>query len=531
MEEPHFGELYVVSDLHIGDVEGQPIFDQGPALSVLIGHLTKRAAPSGGPVGLVLNGDVFDTLPEKMKGYVCEPGHAESVISKIMSSPSFSCVFDALRGYVAQPEHQLIFVLGNHDLELIYPNVQELLRRELAAPKPSEPGEVPLGAAEREARRARVTFATVGTGFRCRVGSSAEAAVSVACVHGNEFDDWNAFDPETLTRLARAVTLGHASALTSVAPNSGTRLVRDVMNGVKAQYPFVDLLKPEQEGVFTILLAIAPNEVKRVPDFLKSLAGSATVGASRVSRVLGGSAIAGAPVAPTVIEDERGKWQPTGKFADFLNKAPPSTALETAWQQTRAGNVYPEELAAADELLGAGRLALNLLDYFVRRVVQDPMEALRAALADWGGSPETWDLDGQCEVFDELAKLLPDADVLVAGHTHLRRQKHLPASGQAGRAPLYLNTGTWIRLIRLDPQQLLPAVFAPLASALKSKSMAEIDKLPASTLLRQRTVAVIRPSSDPLRVEAALCELTANADAPEKGTLKPVGNFETVQRG
>lgn len=523
MREPRFGELYVVSDLHIGDTRGQPIFDQAKELADFIGCLTKKGPSADGPIGLVLNGDVFDTLPEPMKGYVCDREQAESVILSIVESEAFACVFQALQAYVAEPGHQLVFVLGNHDLELIYPNVQQSLLEFLCAPSSAPPGAL-------EARSGRVTFATVGTGFRCRVGSAADA-VSVACVHGNEFDDWNAFDPETLTRLARAGTLGCESELTLVAPNSGTKLVRDVMNGVKAKYPFVDLLKPEQEGVFSILLAIAPDELRRVPGFLKTVVSSVTVGAYRVARVLGADGAPTAePVAPSARPEGAGKWAPSGAFARFLEQAPASSLLQEAWTQALADEVRPEELALGDEVLGKGRLALNLLDYYVRRITQSPNEALQAALKDWGGAPETWQPDGQCDVFDQLAKLEPDADVLVAGHTHLRRQKRLPASGTRGRPPLYLNTGTWIRLIRLDQGALDPPNFEALLRALKSKSMNDIDLLPDGMLLRQKTVAVIRRSAAGPFMEAAICDFMG-AGAPSADTFKAVQSFETVQRG
>lgn len=526
MKEPLLKELYVVSDLHLGDLAGKPIFNQTGALADLIDYLASRPATASLPIGLVLNGDIFDTLPEKMKGYVCDRDEAETVIGKIVVSERFWPIFKALRGYVAKPGHRLFLVLGNHDLELIYPNVQELLLELLvdaandAAAEPA-PSEIEL-----EARRARVTFATAGIGLRCRVGSTSDNAVSVACVHGNEFDSWNAFDPEALTRLARAGTLGRESALTASPPNAGTRLVRDVMNRIKVKHPFVDLLKPETEGVFTILLALAPEELKNLPHFVRAVMGMATVGQGRKARVLGaGEAPEAAAAAATA---GSATWEPSGNFARFLNEAVDTSRLDAAWKLADDDRLRPEDLVRDDDVqvLGAGRLVLNLLDYYIRRIVQNPDAALCAALEDWGGSAETWSLAGPCDVFDALSERKPDVDVLIAGHTHLRRQKRLPAAGKRDRQPLYLNTGTWIRLIRLDEvakNRDLPRVVA----GLRDGSMDSIDKLGAA-LREERTVAVVRATADESTVESAICDFSHSKHAEP---FSAVHEWQTVRQG
>jgi hypothetical protein len=60
--------------------------------------------------------------------------------------------------------------------------------------------------------------------------------------------------------------------------------------------------------------------------------------------------------------------------------------------------------------------------------------------------------------------------------------------------------------------------------------MSEIDKLDASILLRQKTVAVIRPTAAGSQVEAAICDFDP-AVTPGAPRLKPVESWETVQRG
>src|SRR5262245_11458443 len=69
---PVFDELYVVSDMHMGgrrdDAGNFQIFNQGPRLGRFIDYITARRPD--GQVGLVLNGDVFDSLAEDGAGYI-----------------------------------------------------------------------------------------------------------------------------------------------------------------------------------------------------------------------------------------------------------------------------------------------------------------------------------------------------------------------------------------------------------------------------------------------------------------------------
>ncbi len=76
----------------------------------------------------------------------------------------------------------LIVVLGNHDLELALPWVREQLLRRLTANNP--------------AARERVTLSFDGAGYACIAGGK-----KVLCVHGNEVDNWNVTDYETLRRI------------------------------------------------------------------------------------------------------------------------------------------------------------------------------------------------------------------------------------------------------------------------------------------------------------------------------------------
>jgi len=93
---------------------------------------------------------------------------------------------------------------------------------------------------------------------------------------------------------------------------------------------------------------------------------------------------------------------------------------------------------------------------------------------------------------------------------------------------LYLNTGTWARLMHLTPEVLEnEMLFAQVWNALPAGSK---STMPADVLVDQPTVAVIRQREKGGPVQAALCEFNDNAEGgfqlakgvtkkPEDGTL------------
>jgi UDP-2,3-diacylglucosamine pyrophosphatase LpxH len=507
MQTPTLEELYVVSDLHLGGSQGAPIFRQEAQLAGLIGHLATRTPPGQGTLGLVLNGDVIDTLAEKISGYVATPDEAEEALGRIVTQ--FPSIWQALAKFVDAAQHRLVLVIGNHDIELAYPNVQQAI--------------VTLLAKGDEVRRGRIDFVTSGVGYRCEVARAGSTPVRVLCVHGNEFDSWNAVSPESMNRLVRAGVLGTDSALTAEPPNAGTMLVKDVMNDVKAEWPFVDLLKPELESVFNVLFALDPQRVSALEGVFGVFRRVATEGQYRTRRLLGGPSSDAEGAVPVV-----GPWQPGKELAQMMGEKRGALSLEEAWNAN--DDVTPEELAAEIEVLGAGQLVVNSLKYLAQRLRDVPRdEALRAALLDWGGGQDVWSPDGPCDIYDRFIELDMDAHVVIAGHTHLRRQKRLPARGRAARRPLYLNTGTWARLMRLTKERLATkAAFAEVWAALSKKTMAALDAL-EKDVLNQPTVAVVRGAPNGNGTVAALCEfqLEAGTDG-ERFVVVPDKTWEPI---
>ncbi|MEW6442754.1 MAG: metallophosphoesterase [bacterium] len=146
----------VLSDLHLADAErpppGKPLWKRfkSPDLFVdssfrkLLEHLQ---AAMEGPIELVLNGDIFDfdsvlALPERpefpvswlerRRGLKAEEPKSRFKIRRILQDhPAF---VEALREFLLRG-HRVIFVAGNHDIELMWTGVQRDIVQTLDLPE------------------------------------------------------------------------------------------------------------------------------------------------------------------------------------------------------------------------------------------------------------------------------------------------------------------------------------------------------------------------------------------------------------
>jgi len=207
---PQYDEIHVVSDLHMGGSEGFQIFRETQRLANYIRWVAGQRP--GSRVALILNGDVIDTLAENITGYIAVD-EAASTVQRIMRDPSFGQIWEALADFVKLEARNLIIVIGNHDLELAFPTVQQAIIKRLAG--------------ETLAARARIEFSTSGAGYSCVVGNA-----TVFCTHGNEVDPWNYVRYEDLSKVARRLNTGRSLAHEEWTPNAGTKMVKEVMNEV-----------------------------------------------------------------------------------------------------------------------------------------------------------------------------------------------------------------------------------------------------------------------------------------------------------
>ncbi len=442
-------QLHVVSDLHLGGAERHQIFDQGKVLAAVIDDL--RAREPDARIGLVLNGDIVDFLAEPNAVHL-DPAGAALKLLRIFRDPAFEPVWDALYRFTATERRVLALVLGNHDVELALPDVQETLLARICGS---------------DAARGRVRVAMDGTGYACLVGGR-----RVLCTHGNEVDSWNVVDGMALRNTVRALKQGGEPEAWEA--NGGTRLVVDVMNGIKAKYPLVDLLKPETGAVPAVLLALDPTVVGALSDLAPSLVRRGWDKLRMITKFLGEApAMVTELPAPVdkgtalrmLVEQAMDSSAAGGKEAD------PRAGEDDLFKRIAAGGPGP----GAGGTQGEGKL-LGALDV-----------PLRAALQAWLGGDRTFDIGTEDEVFEDLDEAVsPSVDFLVAGHTHLERA----LSRKHGNG-VYFNSGTWIRLIRLTDKWLDDdESFAPVLKAFRAGSLDALDQLDGLVLRRNTVVSI-----------------------------------------
>ena len=470
---PEFDELHVVSDLHLGGGEaGKQIFkkEQGAAFENLVDCLLKR--PRASKQALVVNGDLVDFLAEPDATYF-DPAGAAGKLDRIIHDRSFVPVWQSLRAFVKTPNggkssnRRLIITLGNHDLELALPWVREQLLQELSG------GD--------DQARERITLAFDEDGYRCRVGTA-----DVLCLHGNDVDSWNVTDFEMLRRFGESGRGANANGRHWV-PNAGTKLVIDVMNAVKATYPFVDLLKPESEGVIPTLLVLDPNLAAKVGDLIPVGArrawDSLRMATGFLSEEEATRLLETNPVKPTDL-----LGQMLGETFEDVRQKRGIYDLEMLLLRTERWlqqGVEPLQLlgtAEQPEYLGVMGAIWNL----VRR--KGKSEVLREALERLS-KDQSFNLRTADTTYAAYNRTLDmNIDFVVTGHTHLERALPLRGSGR-----YYYNSGTWARLIQLTEATLIsPEAFAQAFDAFgdKKRGMAALDDAAGLVLLKPSVVSL-----------------------------------------
>lgn len=478
---PRFDELYAISDLHLGGLPGFQIFDAGAELVRLVEHLRSRAAER--QVALVINGDLVDFLAERPATYF-DPDGAVQKLDRIATREAFEGVFKALRKFAGTKNCSLAITLGNHDLELALPWVREHL----------------LGLLSRgnEAARGRITLAFDGAGFRCRVGEA-----TVLCVHGNEVDLWNVADHERIRRIGQDAQRGRAVA--PWIPNAGTQLVIDAMNEIKSRFPFVDLLKPEAQAVVPTLLALAPDQRDRIAALTATVRRLTWDRVRRATGFLGDEQEDGVVGATTASAFPARTAPSTGVTEMVLPERDRRSYADALLEQTEkrlAAEVEPLALIANDargEYLGIGAA--------VGRMVrgQSRPEVLREALQELK-KDRSFDPTTEDQTFRDLDQEVgAGVDFLLTGHTHLERA--LPRKQARGH---YFNSGTWVRLIRLEDKLLdSSGEFAKAYEAFEKGTMQALDEFPGLVVRRRGMVAI---RSDESGTHGQLLNVSVGAD-------------------
>ncbi len=421
--------VYVISDLHLGGKPGDEHGDrgfamctQGAKLADFIGCLAEK--PAGAPLlELVIAGDFLDFLAEeppegsgRWLSWQPDPDQAKIVFHRIVERNAD--VFRALSKF-HQAGHRLTLLLGNHDLELCYPAIQRELENVLSAPGAN-----------------RIRFIYDGQSYQ--VGDT-------IIEHGNRYDAFNIVDHDGLRRM-RSLQSRHELMPPTwrYEPPPGSRLVAEIVNPIKNEFPFIDLLKPQGAAAVPILLALKPQ----VRTQLAKLAALALQKWRRhcdetgIPRHVGDAG--GAPcVPPDHPEDEGLHWALDHAFhhekqsrSGFLSHFKISNLLKNGGH----------EIAVMEGAVSLFHLLTGPTSATTEER-ENRHNALLDAVRAWADR-RTFDLEyeqpSERHYLAAARRLIGSGfRNVVFGHTHLARNIDL-ANGKK-----YINSGTWADLIRL----------------------------------------------------------------------------------
>jgi UDP-2,3-diacylglucosamine pyrophosphatase LpxH len=240
----------------------------------------------------------------------------------------------------------------------------------------------------------RVCWMVHGEGFRLRVGNAV-----VLVEHGNILDPWNRINHTTL-QGALSLASRNLSDLSDYRPPPGTRLVLEVMNELRLSYQWIDSLKPETEAVLPLLWHFATGKQRRLifnlaNDYLsmKAFAWNKKIGNARDPERL-----------------YKGEKEAENSPQDLAFKGWFDTACEQQRLKLSAEN--------GDRRLIEKLRKVSARDTFFE--VEQPDDSTNYLRPVFKGG----------------------ADIVIHGHTH-------SAKACVVEGGIYINTGTWGRLLRL----------------------------------------------------------------------------------
>lgn len=436
--------VYIISDLHLGgmsvaeDPEGAG-FQMCPSnaqrrLGRFIHDL--RARHATGDAHLVINGDFIDFLAEETSGVSTDgeelpefeaftPSQRRAVeklkraVRRVdEGAPEGERVFEALGAFLAAG-NRLDLILGNHDIELSLPDCRRHLTSLLTGDRP-----------------ARLSFNFDGEALNLG---------PLLIEHGNRYDGWNAVAHGKLRAWRARATRDEPPY--EFTPPPGSRMVTEIMNPLKRRFRFIDLLKPENEAVVPLLVALEPDalgeidkllayELYRAKERVEVAPGRLT---DKESYVAAGSRYVASAHSPEVANELAGEV--------FDAQALEATRRVLAAERSKWGGarLSEQEMQIASGVSGWLASAHSLFRLYKAPPV-DRLHRLREALLGHAEAiGATFALEQEVPRYLEAARRLARGGRIVAfGHTHL--VKHIEFDDGT-----YLNTGTWCPTVSLPP--------------------------------------------------------------------------------
>ncbi|WP_052888496.1 metallophosphoesterase [Thermogemmatispora carboxidivorans] len=448
--------ILVVSDLHLA--HGQQPFEGFTEKQQRAWEGFLRAAAPGGllveegaaeRVELVINGDGFDFLAAAPLRHDRTRTVAQALEKLEQIIAAHGPFFEALAQFLRAPQRRVTFVPGNHDIELLWPAVQQRLRQAVGWPEASE---------ERLRFWPRARY---------------EPLPTIVIEHGNLYDFWNHCCAGLWTASGEPLPLPEEILL-----SPGSWYYQEAGALIHRRFPYFDHLEPSLSypRQMALLSLLAPELLREVVTNLvgllsqprQPLAGLRAHEEGHALRLFE-EAMQDLAAFQGDMERQKGDWQPV-----------------PGWDEQRATAALLEEYALLREALAQASQPTATEKTLLEAVAR----ILGRPTVPKGTGPTGAGLRA-------LLQREPRLRYALAGHTHAWLMEPLAESHQS-----YLNTGTWTwRLARPTPEEITPATLAWLRSP-------DWPPAPTTSPLRevtQFTFALIRASEDGSQTAASLC--------------------------
>jgi len=467
-------QVYVISDLHLGgdyprdNREGARGFRQNthvPELTQFVQQLTGKLK-EGAPIELIINGDMVDFLAEKnATAPEWSPFNADAPTAcrKLEAIAERDIGFFQAVGEFARSGGRLTLLIGNHDIELSLPAVRQTL-------------EAILGLQGSE------DYNLIHNGEAYTVG---DALID----HGNRYDSWNVVNYDALRRVCSLMSRRQpVPAKYAFDAPAGSKLVCQVMNPIKEDYAFIDLLQPVQEAAVPLLLALEPGFRRNIAEVAKlALQASRhgleapalpSIGGDIRAEEVGVEAFGSDISARTLdtLETEAETLDPDLALRQVLKQTMGDQAgsflREAAGGETRTG--IGEDISAMETVergLGLAKLLFGRKSETVDQRLPALLKALRALQND-----KSFDLgvEAVASYVDSARELARGGfRYVLFGHTHLVKKVPL------GNGVFYLNSGTWADLMQVPAE-----IIAGSDAAAMEKLREFVDGIAAGNLSR-----------------------------------------------
>jgi UDP-2,3-diacylglucosamine pyrophosphatase LpxH len=454
-------QIYVISDLHIGGAypDGDDPSDRGfrlcthvPELVTFVRTLAAKPACSTPKRQLIINGDFIDFLAEECPGeqrwkpFIDDPHAAAECLDAIIERDR--ALFDALKDLLAAGHH-LTLILGNHDVELSFPEVRRRLEKAICVTPQSR--------------------------FEFIYDGEAYAVGDAVIEHGNRYDGFNVIDHDGLRRVrsyqSRREPIKEAH---DFRRPPGSAIVATVMNPIKERYPFIDLLKPEDSACVPILLALAPGVRNQLGRIVKYATKAAPHSPGKDSQPRFEGDIAATESATVMDEGDMSTYRGDLSEADHTQGGADSTRLR---MNIELENLLVEKLGKqpALEFCSSVDAAIELPDdggdhdigedistrsilataklLFARekKPLRSRLRTLLSAVRVVQGDPSfVRDIEHKPKYSDAAKHLISRGfKYVVFGHTHLAKRVQFDKG-------VYLNSGTWADLMKF-PEEIVSA--------------------------------------------------------------------------